>query len=67
MVMTRFRRRQQEAMNGDEIEVLKTYDKEIEALIERQRLVSNAYVRLCLQQEINQLRIERRTIEEEVV
>ena len=63
----RFERRLKEAKEGNEIEVLKTYKREIELQKTRQNASKNGFVRTCCQQEIDQLRDEMEAIEMEVV
>ena len=62
----RFERRLAEAKDGNEIEVLKTYKREIELQRTRQMASKNGFVRTCCQQEIDQLTAEKNGIEQEV-
>ena len=62
----RFERRLREAQEGNEIEVLKTYKREIEMERTRQMASRNGFVRTCCQQQIDQLAAEKDAIEMEV-
>jgi len=63
----RFERRLKDAKSGNEIEVLKTYEHEIELQRTRQMASKNGFVRTCYQQEIDQLKAESDAIEMETV
>ena len=63
----RFERRLKDAQEGNEIEILKTYKREIEMQRTRMNASGNAFVRTCCQQEIDRLKSEKDAIEEEVV
>ena len=59
----RFENRLKAAQHGDEIEVLKTYKREIENERTRQMASKNGFVRTCCQQQIDQLTAEKNAIE----
>lgn len=62
----RFERRLKDAQGGNEVEVLKTYKREIELQRTRQMASKNSFIRTCCQQEIDQLTAEKDAIEMEV-
>ena len=61
--MTRLERRMQEALSGNEREVLEKYNAEIAAERERKTRSRNAFVRQCCDQQISRLKAEKRQIE----
>ena len=61
--MTRLERRMQEALSGNEREVLEKYNAEIAAERMRKAHSSNAFVRQCCDQAIERLTREKRQIE----
>ena len=63
----RFERRLKDAQGGNEIEVLKTYKREIEKERTRQMASKNGFIRTCCQQQIDQLIAERDEIEKVTV
>lgn len=63
----RFERRLKDAQEGNEIEVMKTYKREIEMQRTRMNASKNGFIRTCCQQEIDQLKAEKDAIEMEVV
>ena len=62
----RFERRLKDAREGNEIEVLQTYKREIEMQRTRMNASHNGFVRSCCKQEIDQLKAEHDAIEMEV-
>lgn len=63
----RYERRLAAAREGDEISILQTCKREIEAQRTRMKASHNGFIRTCCQQEIDQLRAEKDAIEAEVV
>ena len=63
----RFERRLKDAQVGNEIEVHKTYKREIREQEIRRDASKNGFIRTCCQQEIDQLKAEMDAIEMEVV
>ena len=63
----RFERRLKDAQEGNEIEVMKTYKREIREQEIRRDASKNGFVRTCCQQEVDQLKAEKDAIEAEVV
>ena len=61
--MTRLERRVQDALSGNEREVLEKYNVEIAAERERKTHSRNAFVRQCCDQQISRLMAEKRQIE----
>ena len=61
----RYERRLAEARNGDEINVLQTYEREINREQMRMDASRNDFVKVCCQQNIDQLRAEKNAIDEE--
>ena len=55
------------AAREDAIEVMKTYKREIELEKARMNASHNGFVRMCCQQNIDQLMAEKRAIEEVTV
>lgn len=56
-----------EAAREDAIEVMKTYKREIELERTRMNASKNGFIRICCQQNIDQLKAEKDAIEAEVV
>lgn len=63
----RFESRLKDAQEGNEIEVMKTYKREIREQEIRRDASKNGFVRTCCQQEVDQLKAEKDAIEAEVV
>ena len=61
----RYERRLAEARNGDGINVLQTYEREINQEQMRMDASRNDFVKNCCQQNIDQLRAEKNAIDEE--
>ena len=61
--MTRFENRMRDALEGNEREVLETYNREIAQEHARRAHSRNAFVRQCCDQQINRLQQEKREIE----
>ena len=61
--MARLEKRMQDALAGNEREVLETYNREIAAQRDRKNHSRNAFVRQCCEQQISQLQQEKREIE----
>ncbi len=62
--MTRFERDLKEALEGNEIEVLKRRNKEIHDLERELKWTKNSFRRTCIQQDIDRLTKEYRKIDE---
>ena len=65
--MTRLERRMQDALEGNEREVLEKYKREIAAERERKNHSHNAFVRQCCDQQIERLRAEKDEIEKATI
>ena len=65
--MTRLERRMQDALEGNEREVLEKYNREIAAERDRKAHSRNAFIRQCCDQQISRLQQEKGLIEAEVV
>ncbi len=63
----RFERRLKDAQEGNEIEVLETYKREIDMQRKRMNATKNGLIKTCCRQEIDQLKSEKDAIEAEVV
>ena len=65
--MTRLERRMQDALEGNEREVLEKYNREIAAERDRKAHSRNAFIRQCCDQQISRLQHEKGLIEAAVV
>ena len=65
--MTRLERRMQDALEGNEREVMEKYNREIAAERDRKAHSRNAFIRQCCDQQISRLQQEKGLIEAEVV
>ena len=65
--MTRLERRMQDALEGNEREVLEKYNREIAAERDRKAHSRNAFIRQCCDQQISRLQQEKGLIEAAVV
>ena len=63
----RFERRLKDVQEGNEIEVLETYEREIEMERTRMNATKNGFIKTCCMQEIDELKSEKDAIEVEVV
>ena len=61
--MTRLERRMQDALSGNEREVLEKYSREIAQERDRKTHSRNAFIRQCCDQQIERLSAEKRLIE----
>ena len=64
--MTRLESRMKDAMEGNEREVIETYNREIQAERDRKRHSKNGFIRLCCDQQIERLVAEKNKIDEAV-
>ena len=63
----RFERRLKDAQEGNEIEVLETYKREIDMQWKRMNATKNGFIKTCCRQEIDELKSEKAAIEADVV
>ena len=63
----RFERRLKDAQEGNEIEVLETYKREIDMQRKRMNATKNGFIKTCCRQESDELKSEKAAIEAEVV